>query len=186
MNDDFPCCKHGNEHVSPNTPPTSPLPDLSRWYPVPVGATIPAGTEYAYRPGRSIYFNSAEEGTTQYVSDEQRYTEHPIPDPNAWATDRIPLWPVTPPTSIDPADIKVGMRVRRVHDRGPVVTVEGIVDCTDEQSLTVDGMYLSHGIGDWFLIADAPDPDAHWIRAIAEATPETAATVYAAIKGEQA
>lgn len=101
----------------------------------------------------------------------------------------VKLWPDTPPTPIDPAEIKFGMRVRRVWERdGATLTVEGIVSDADSERVYFNGYchsYLAEG-GDWFLVADAPDDDARWIRAIAEATPETAPTVYAAIKGEQA
>lgn len=100
-----------------------------------------------------------------------------------------PLWPDTPPTPIDPADIKSGMRVRRVWERnGVTLTAEGLVRDADSKYVYFNGYYYSYLADgcEWFLIEDAPDDDAHWIRAIAEATPETAATVYAAIKGEQA
>lgn len=180
----------------PDTQPTSTLPDLSRWHPVPVGATIPAGTRFVI-----IWANGSDDddfscyvadppGVTQRLGDNPRYTEHPIPAPDAWAADRIGLWSDSPPTPIDPADIKVGMRVRRVlrhKDGDRTTTTESTVTAVHPRLITLSECvyHLAEG-GDWFLIEDAPDPDAHWIRAIAEATPETAPTVYAAIKGEQA
>lgn len=98
-----------------------------------------------------------------------------------------PLWPDTPPTSIDPADIKVGMRVRAVRCRNDVIeTTEGVVAYRNADCISLGGLDFGPSAREWFLVADAPDDDAHWIRAIAEATPETAPTVYAAIKGEQA
>lgn len=162
----------------PDTKDDTMTTDQPAWATDPRGLPLAVHTE----PHELIWILDTANGT---------YTYHPLSPRTPAQLDReygpvTPLWSDTPPTPIDPSDIKVGMRVRRVHARGPVVTVEGTVDCTDKQSLTVDGMYLSHGIGDWFLIAAAPDPAAHWIRAIAEATPETAPTVYAAIKGEQA
>ena len=175
----------------PDTQATSPLPDLSRWHKVPKDADIPAGTRYAFVKNAGGW--GVGEALSDYLPGQRwnwdYYTEHPTPAPNAWATDRIGLWPDTPPTSIDPADIKSGMRVRRVWERdGATLTVEGIVSDADSERVYFNGYchsYLADGC-EWFLVADAPDDDAHWIRAIAEATPETAPTVYAAIKGEQA
>ena len=171
--------------------PTSPLPDLSRWHPVPVGAVIPEGTRFAIIWGDDDFscYVADPPGVTQRLGTEQRYTEHPIPAPDAWATDRIGLWSDSPPTPIDPADITVGMRVRRVWERnGVTLTAEGLVSYADSEHVFFNGYYHSYLADgcEWFLVADAPDDDARWIRAIAEATPETAATVYAAIKGEQA
>lgn len=68
----------------PDTPPTSPMPDLSRWHAVPVGATIPEGTLYA------TYYSDERMGLC--VSDHDSvawmghyYTEHPIAAPDAEA-----------------------------------------------------------------------------------------------------
>ena len=98
-----------------------------------------------------------------------------------------PLWPDTPPTSIDPAAIKVGMRVRRVRDdEGPVVTVEGIVDSTPHNdALTVDGMYLSRSLGEWFLVAEAPDPDEQLVEEVIGASTEQEARELIAMLREQ-
>lgn len=83
MNDDFPCCKHGNEHVSPNTPPTSPLPDLSRWHPVPVGATVPRGTEWAMKFTDGTHMTAIT--SAAFIAEDNGrpiWTEHPIPAPD--------------------------------------------------------------------------------------------------------
>lgn len=61
-----------------------------------------------------------------------------------------PLWP--DPKPIDPADIRVGMRVRHLRRiGGRTFTVESIVTGIDLRTI-----YLADG--DWFLIADAPAP----------------------------
>ena len=79
----------------PDTPPTSPLPDLSRWHPVPVGATIPAGARFVIIWGDDDDFSSYvadPPGVTQRLGDDPRYAEHPIPapDPDAkWVAELV-------------------------------------------------------------------------------------------------
>ena len=60
---------------------TTNLPDLSTWNRVPVGATIPKGTPYAYAYGNSVNvrFNGPpEDFTVRDNSYYPHYTEHPI------------------------------------------------------------------------------------------------------------
>ena len=57
------------------------LPDLSTWNRVPVGATIPKGTPYAYayENGVNVRFNGPpEDFTVRDNSYYTHYTEHPI------------------------------------------------------------------------------------------------------------
>ena len=59
------------------------LPDLSTWHRVPVGATIPAGTPYAYAYENGV---TADLGGNSYDftvrdSGNPYYTEHPIGPP---------------------------------------------------------------------------------------------------------
>ena len=62
---------------------TTTLPDLSAWHRVPVGATIPAGTPYAYayagritvKPGGHFEDIIAPDRDNSYYT---YYTEHPI------------------------------------------------------------------------------------------------------------
>lgn len=73
------------------------------------------------------------------------------------------------PEPIDPADIRVGMRVRAVVavESGETVTTEArVVDCAGSWiTLFVSGPWLSEHI-DWYLLAPAPDPDAPLIEAV--------------------
>ena len=58
------------------------LPNLSTWHPVPLGATIPAGTPYAYAYENGI--NVRPNGSPRRVRDNSyyaHYTEHPIAPP---------------------------------------------------------------------------------------------------------
>ncbi len=59
------------------------LPNLSTWHRVPVGATVPAGTPYAYayQDGITVELGGRFDDLT--VSDDRipRYTEHPIAPP---------------------------------------------------------------------------------------------------------
>ena len=60
---------------------TTNLPDLSTWNRVPVGATIPKGTPYAYAYENSVNvrFNGPpEDFTVRDNSYYTHYTEHPI------------------------------------------------------------------------------------------------------------
>ena len=63
---------------------TTNLPDLSTWNRVPVGATIPKGTPYAYAYENSVNvrFNGPpEDFTVRDNSYYAHYTEHPIAPP---------------------------------------------------------------------------------------------------------
>ena len=64
---------------------TTNLPDLSTWCRVPVGATIPAGTPYAYHYEDEDFFAVKLNGHLKEVparDDEPTYyTEHPIAPP---------------------------------------------------------------------------------------------------------
>ena len=56
------------------------LPDLSTWHRVPVGATIPAFTSYAYasKDALTVEFRGRFEDFTMPDSGNTYYTEHPI------------------------------------------------------------------------------------------------------------
>ena len=61
------------------------LPDLSTWHRVPVGATIPAGTPYAYHYEEEGFFAVQLSGHLKEVpaldGEPTYYTEHPIGPP---------------------------------------------------------------------------------------------------------
>ena len=61
---------------------TTHLPDLSTWNRVPVGATIPAGTPYAYHYEEEGFFAVKPSGHLKEVpaldGEPTYYTEHPI------------------------------------------------------------------------------------------------------------
>lgn len=59
---------------------TTTLPDLSTWHRVPLGATIPAGTAFAYgyAGGISIKLNGYASDITVGEDNSPHYTEHPI------------------------------------------------------------------------------------------------------------
>ena len=58
------------------------LPNLSTWHRVPIGATIPAGTPYAYRYEKEGFFAVKPSGHFKEVpaldGEPTYYTEHPI------------------------------------------------------------------------------------------------------------
>ena len=58
------------------------LPNLSTWHRVPIGATIPAGTPYAYRYEEEGFFAVKPSGHFKEVpaldGEPTYYTEHPI------------------------------------------------------------------------------------------------------------
>ena len=64
---------------------TTTLPNLSTWHRVPIGATIPAGTPYAYHYEDEDFFAVKPNGHLKEVparDDELTYyTEHPIAPP---------------------------------------------------------------------------------------------------------
>lgn len=59
------------------------LPDLSTWHRVPVGATIPAGTTFAYARPSCLTVGFGGRGYDLLVEqgDDTYYTEHPIAPP---------------------------------------------------------------------------------------------------------
>ena len=61
------------------------LPDLSTWCRVPVGATIPAGTPYAYHYEEEDFFAVKPSGHFKEVpaldGEPTYYTEHPVTPP---------------------------------------------------------------------------------------------------------
>ena len=59
------------------------LPDLSTWHRVPLGATIPKGTPFAYAYGGylTVKFYSYSRNITVGRDDCTYYTEHPIAPP---------------------------------------------------------------------------------------------------------
>ena len=61
------------------------LPNLSTWHRVPVGATIPAGTPYAYHYEEEGFFAAKLSGHLKEVpaldGEPTYYTEHPITSP---------------------------------------------------------------------------------------------------------
>ena len=63
---------------------TTTLPNLSTWHRVPVGATIPAGTPYAYHyeDGINVRPNGpSRDFTVRDHSSYTHYTEHPVTPP---------------------------------------------------------------------------------------------------------
>ena len=71
-------------HKQHEDQPSNELPNLSTWHRVPVGATIPKGTPYAYTYDGSInvelggYFCDMRVDDNSYYT---HYTEHPITPP---------------------------------------------------------------------------------------------------------
>ena len=59
------------------------LPNLSTWHRVPVGATIPAGTPYAYayNGGITVELGGFPSDVTVNRDDYSHYTEHPVSPP---------------------------------------------------------------------------------------------------------
>ena len=59
------------------------LPDLSTWYRVPIGATIPADTPYAYAygDGLTVELGGYPSAITATRDDCSHYTEHPVTPP---------------------------------------------------------------------------------------------------------
>ena len=61
------------------------LPNLSTWHRVPIGATIPAGTPYAYRYEEEGFFAVKPSGHFKEVpaldGEPTYYTEHPVTPP---------------------------------------------------------------------------------------------------------
>ena len=59
------------------------LPNLSTWHPVPLGATIPAGTPYAYAYENGVTADLSGNSYDFTVRDSGNpyYTEHPIAPP---------------------------------------------------------------------------------------------------------
>ena len=54
--------------------------DLAKFiYRVPVGATIPAGTEYAWRNGMAVWLSVFGRDITQLAGEITRWTAEPIP-----------------------------------------------------------------------------------------------------------
>ena len=70
----------------PDTPPTSPLPDLSRWHPVPAEADIPPNTMYVHVHEDGDWGGglSGDEGHVAANRSRRRtyYTEQPMPAPD--------------------------------------------------------------------------------------------------------
>ena len=64
---------------------TTNLPNLSTWHRVPIGATIPAGTPYAYHYEDEGFFAVKPSGHLKEVpaldGEPTYYTEHPITPP---------------------------------------------------------------------------------------------------------
>ena len=63
--------------------PPNELPNLPTWHPVPLGATIPKGTPFAYAYGGylTVKFDGNLRDTTVSRDDCTYYTEHPIAPP---------------------------------------------------------------------------------------------------------
>ena len=57
------------------------LPNLSTWHRVPVGATIPKGTPYAYVYGDSLVVELDGYPCDKQVRGNSHYTEHPVAPP---------------------------------------------------------------------------------------------------------
>ena len=71
-------------HKQHEDQPSNELPDLSTWCRVPVGATIPKGTAYAYayKNGINVRPNGpSEDFTVRDNSYYTHYTEHPLAPP---------------------------------------------------------------------------------------------------------
>ena len=72
-------------HKQHEDQPSNELPNLSTWHRVPIGATIPAGTPYAYHYEDEGFFAVKLNGHLEEVpacDDEPTYyTEHPVTPP---------------------------------------------------------------------------------------------------------
>ena len=70
-------------HKQHEDQPSNELPNLSTWHRVPVGATIPADTPfaYSYEDGVTVSDGLFEDITVRDVSNYTYYTEHPITPP---------------------------------------------------------------------------------------------------------
>lgn len=74
-----------NNKLTKETHMNNTLPDLSTWYLVSVGATIPAGTPYAYHYEEEGFFAVKLSGHLKEVpvldGEPAYYTEHPVTPP---------------------------------------------------------------------------------------------------------
>ena len=69
-------------HKQHEDQPSNELPNLSTWHRVPFGATIPAGTPYAYVVyGDSLVVGLDGHSHDTRVGDNYHYTEHPVTPP---------------------------------------------------------------------------------------------------------
>ena len=70
-------------HKQHEDQPSNELPNLSTWHPVPVGATLPKGTPYAYAyvDRLTVELDGYPRDTTVSRDDCTYYTEHPIAPP---------------------------------------------------------------------------------------------------------
>ena len=72
-------------HKQHEDQPSNELPNLSTWHRVPIGATIPAGTPYAYHYEDEGFFAAKLSGHLNEVpaidGEPTYYTEHPIGPP---------------------------------------------------------------------------------------------------------
>ena len=70
-------------HKQHEDQPSNELPNLSTWHRVPVGATIPKGTPYAYvyAGGLNVKLNGSPYDITVRNGDNPCYTEKPISPP---------------------------------------------------------------------------------------------------------
>ena len=72
-------------HKQHEDQPSNELPNLSTWHRVPIGATIPAGTPYAYHYEDEGFFafklNGHLEEVPAHDDEPTYYTEHPITPP---------------------------------------------------------------------------------------------------------
>ena len=98
----------------------------------------------------------------------------------------IPLWSDSPPTPIDPAGIKVGMRVRAVRCRNDVIeTTEGVVAYRNADCISLGGLDFGPSARKWLLIEDAPDPDEQLVEEVIGASTEQEARELIAMLREQ-
>ena len=126
-------------HKQHEDQPSNELPNLSTWHPVPVGATIPAGTPYAFAykgtlmVKRSGYSRNITVGRDDYTY----YTEHPVSPPlpteeGATIVVSVEEWP--PRTLLTRTE---GRWVNRFGDEWPVERVTSWAPVTIGETVVV-------------------------------------------------
>ena len=113
------------------------LPNLSTWHRVPVGATIPAGTPYAYAYEDGFNVELGGYNCDTQVRGGSYYTEHPVSPPlpteeGATIMASVEEWP--PHTLLTRTD---GRWVNRFGDEWPVERVTSWAPVTIGETVVV-------------------------------------------------